>query len=53
MKSDWDSTLPKEVKDKWRGFYEDLDQLKAIRVPRSSRVKSSLMSKCTVSATHP
>lgn len=41
MKTNWDSNLPKEIQDRWRSFYNDLEKLRFISIPRNVKVKST------------
>lgn len=39
IKANWDSILPREVQNKWYSFYDDLEKLRLISIPRSVKVK--------------
>jgi len=41
MKIEWDAKLPNEIHEKWRQFYEELEQLETIRIPRKARPEIS------------
>lgn len=41
MKIEWDAKLPNEIQEKWRQFYEELEQLETIRIPRKTRPEIS------------
>jgi len=41
MKIEWDTKLPNEIQERWRRFYEELQQLEDIRIPRKVKPEIS------------
>jgi len=41
MKIEWDAKFPNEIHEKWRQFYEELEQLEIIRIPRKAKPEIS------------
>lgn len=40
-KTNWDSPLPKKYQEKWEDFYNNLEELRFISIPRSARMMTS------------
>ncbi|KAF0746113.1 Uncharacterized protein FWK35_00026816 [Aphis craccivora] len=43
MKIDWDARLPLDIQERWGKFYEDLERLKDLSIPR----KANRYHRCT------